>query len=171
MPQNNKYIISERRHRVADLYLKGAYQSKIAKELDISQQQVSHDLQILRRAWQMSALVSIDKITAKELAKIDKLEEEYWVAWERSKEDYTQKSSKVKGSELGKDKKLKAEYLEQLSKNIVQVGDPRFLAGVERCIKQRREIFGIDAPEKHKFEVDKIIDVRLPDEIKGNGNN
>ena len=82
MPQNNKSIISERRKRIAELYLQGKWQTEIAKEVGVTQQQVSQDLAVLRRLWMQSSLVNVDKIKAKELAKIDRLESEYWKAWE-----------------------------------------------------------------------------------------
>jgi len=87
LPNNNKHIINERRARIAELYLRGWPQYKIAKEVGCSQPQVSHDLKFLSKGWKESALMNIDKIKSQELAKLDHLEREYFDAWERSKNE------------------------------------------------------------------------------------
>lgn len=137
MAQNNKYVIDQRRKRVAEMYLTGKWQSEIGKELNCSQQQVSHDLQILRKLWQRSALTDIDKIKSKELAKIDRLENEAWKAWDASvgTKIRTIESEGDKGNETKTETKIDA-------------GDPRFLQSVQWCIAKRCEIFGLDAPYK-----------------------
>ena len=146
MPQNNKYEIAARRKRVAELYLQGWWQTEIAKELDISQQQVSHDLGVLKRLWQQSSLVDLDKVKSKELAKIDRLEAEYWRAWEKSKKDYQKSTSKQRGKKSGD--KIEAETAEKTLQEIVVTGDPRYLQGIQWCVNKRCEIFGLDAARK-----------------------
>lgn len=138
MPQNNKSIISERRKQVAELYLQGWWQTEIAKEVKVTQQCVSQDLSVLRRLWQQSAMVNIDKIKAKELAKIDRLESEYWTAWDKSKTDYQRVISKKIGNI----------HAEKTLQDIVLSGDARFLQGIQWCINKRCEIFGINAPKE-----------------------
>jgi len=137
MAQNNKYIVDERRKRVAELYLSGKWQSEIGKELGVTQQQISHDLQILRRLWQQSALINIDKIKAKELAKIDRLENESWKAWHASV------GTKIKTIDSVSDRGT-----ESKTETREDAGDPRFLQSIQWCITKRCEIFGLNAPYK-----------------------
>jgi len=137
MPQNNKTIIKERRKRVSDMYLAGMWQVEIAKEVGVTQGQVSQDLSVLRRLWQQSALVNIDKVKSKELAKLDRLENEYWKAWHSSvgEKVRTTESDGDKGHEIREEIKIDA-------------GDPRFLQGVLSCISKRCDILGINAPSE-----------------------
>lgn len=125
--------IDRDRRRITDLYLQGWLQADIAKELEISQSTVSRDLDALHEQWVKSALVNFDEAKAKELAKIDHLEREYWRAWQRSQEDA--EATKIVESKDGK-------RYEAQTKG--QAGDPRFLAGVQWCIDRRIKLIGLD---------------------------
>ena len=137
--------IAKRRQLVADLYLSGMVQALIAERLGCSQPTVHRDLKALQKAWLESALIDIDEAKARELAKVDKLEREYWTAWERSCEDAeTVRQKGAPGAEG-----IKTESIEKTSKG--QAGDPRFLAGVQWCIERRCKIIGIDAPQRQEL--------------------
>ena len=123
---------------MADLYLQGWLQSEIAEELGLSKATVCRDLQVLQREWLQSALVDFNEAKAQELAKVDRLEREYWAAWERSCEDAERE--RIEGN---KDTPTKRVLTRE-----EQSGDPRFLAGVQWCIERRCKIIGIDAPQR-----------------------
>lgn len=142
MPQNNKYIIAKRRQEISALYLQGKPQYEIAELVDVNQSQVSRDLKHLKKEWLKSAIRDFDEAKSQELAKIDNLEQEYWDAWEKSKEDYKQTTKRAKG------KNEKTTEKEQIEKNVIVFGDPAFLKGVQWCIDKRCKILGIDAPQK-----------------------
>jgi len=133
---------------VADMYLRAKTQMEIAEHLNtthypdrpLSRQQIGYDIRILIGRWQKGAERKIDERKAEELARIDRLEREYWDAWERSKLDA---ESSVTEKIEGRDVRLKAQMRKE-----GQTGDPRYLAGVQWCIQARREILGIDAPKK-----------------------
>lgn len=129
------------------MYLRGDLQDDIAQELNIDQSTVSRDLKALQAQWLQSALRDFDEMKVQEIAKIDNLERIYHVGWLRSQEDaetLRQEGSKGDSGKAAIDKIIKT------AKG--QAGDPRFLAGVERCIERRCKILGIDAPIKHKQE-------------------
>ncbi len=149
MPKNNKHIISERRRTVASLYLRGASQLHIAQEVGVNQSQISRDLKFLNEKWRESSLIDINEAKMKELAKIGQLEQEYWTAWEKSKEDYQQTMKKAKGT------KDKVNYQEKVVKEMIVYGDPRFLQGIQWCIDKRCKIFGVEAPKQIE---NKIVD-------------
>jgi len=139
-------IVRDRR-RMAEMYLQqGLGQIEIAEELKLSQSTVSRDLQELISEWKKSALVDVDDAIAEELAKINALELEYWAAWRKSQEP-NHKKTNVKKSEM---KGLG--YLKQSASEEQRIGDPRYLAGVQWCIEQRRAILGLDAPIKRDTE-------------------
>jgi len=138
--RSNGQLARDRR-RIANLYLQGWLQVDIAQEVGVSQSTVSLDIKALQKQWLASALVDIDAAKSKELARIDRLEREYWDAWLRSQEDA--ETTKTKWEEKG------GSSTEEISKG--QVGDPRFLQGVEWCIERRCKILGIDAPQKQEI--------------------
>lgn len=118
--------------RVAELYLyANRSQSDIAAELGISQPTVNRYLKEMRQAWQKSALMDFDEAKKRELAKIDRLEEEYWTSWKKSLRDGEQNGTGQSGKS-GCD------------------GNPRFLQGIQWCINKRCAILGINAAKGTK---------------------
>lgn len=131
---------------IARLYLSGKLQRDISKILSeerdytLTQQQISHDLGIIRKRWRDSSLRDFDDLKAQELAKVDQLEVTYWDAWERSTGDrQRRKTARVQGEK-------QTDRAEVLTEE--QVGDHRFLQGVQWCIERRCRILGLDAPTK-----------------------
>lgn len=128
--------------QVAELYLQGWTQAEIGEHIGRSQQQVSYDLVQLRKRWAASADKKMDVHLAQQLAKLDHLEATYWDAWERSMEERrTRTASRKQG---GRDGNVNSSAL----KTEDVLGDPRYLAGIERCIQQRCKLLGIEAPQK-----------------------
>jgi len=137
--------IARDRRRISDLYLQGWLQADIATEIGVSAPTVSRDLKALQGVWLESALIDFDEAKAREIAKVDRLEREYWEAWLRSCEDA--ETVRQEGGSKNQDGKLKPpNKVIRTSKG--QAGDPRFLQGIERCIDKRCKILGIDAPQK-----------------------
>ena len=153
--QRSASEIARDRRKIASMYLQGILQSDIARKVGLSQATISRDLKVLHEQWIEDANVSIKAAKAKELAKIDALECTYYDAWLRSQEDAESTTQKMTGaSVLGK---------KEMSKTVKgQVGDARFLAGVQWCIDRRCKILGIDAPVKSQAEVTgKLVMIQL----------
>lgn len=147
--EQRDFGLLERHQIVAELYLKGKVQALIAKEVGVTQQQVSNDLKAIRAAWLAAGIRDFDAIKSEQLAKLDVLETTYWDAWERSKTQKTRSTTKRKSTPVG-DKKGEAVTLEDEAALMRedQVGDPRYLAGVESVIDKRCKIFGFYSPVK-----------------------
>jgi hypothetical protein len=126
-------------HRVeiAQLYLKGNTQAAIAEKLDISQQQVSYDLKVIRKRWLESSVRDFDELKSNELAKIDLLEAEAWKAWERSigTKKIVSKKKGVNGKGPIDETTTRVEEL---------AGNPAFLTAVNNCIDRRCRILGLE---------------------------
>ena len=137
--RRNAAEIARDRRRVADLYLQGWLQIDIATDLGIDQSTVSRDLKALQGVWLKSTLIDFDEAKAREIAKVDRLEREYWEAWRRSCED----AETVR--QEGDPKKPPSRVI-KTSKG--QAGSSQFLQGVQWCIDKRCKILGIDAPQK-----------------------
>jgi hypothetical protein len=132
------------RAEVARLYLKRWTQAEIAAKLGLSRQQIGYDLEGVRQEWLQSSLMDFNARKAEELARIDQLEREYLDAWEASKKEKETTTSEQ--STGGDGEKVKAAI-----RKIEQTGDPRYLAGVERCIERRCKIVGMDAPVESRL--------------------
>ena len=167
--RSNGQLARDRR-RIADLYLQGWLQADIAKEIERSPATVSRDIKALQGDWLASALIDFNEAKAQELAKIDRLEREYWQAWERSCEDaetVTEKARASKGSE-------RPDSVEKTKQAKGQAGDPRFLSGIQWCIEQRCKILGVEAPRKTEIsgllkslDLSSLTDLQLDRLAKG----
>ncbi len=141
-------IIRDRR-RIADLYLQGWTQAAIAEDVGRGVGTINRDLKAIQAQWIESALIDFDDAKAQELAKIDRLEREYWDAWERSKQNKESTTKEqTKGEGVLGDGKVKAQ-----KRSEGQVGNPSFLSGVQWCIERRCKIIGIDAPVRQDIKL------------------
>lgn len=143
------------RKRVAELYLKGWLQVDIAKELNVDQSTISRDLAYLIEEWQAAALYDFNEAKARELAKINLLEETYWAEW------MTSKAPIVKRKTV---KKVDGQTTEVTQDVSLGTGDPRFLQGVQWCIDRRCKLLGLDAPVKqqsHNVDLNTLTDDQL----------
>lgn len=152
-----KHIIDRDRQEVSDLYLKGYSTRQIATKISekyapysISYVTVSKDIKWILKEWLKHTVTDIDQLKARELEKLNKLEQTYWEAWEKSIEDYEKKSKKFKGEVgVGKDGKPKQPTEQEIATTeMISMGNPAYLAGIERCIDRRCKILGVDAPVK-----------------------
>src|SRR5690606_38509682 len=148
----SKYEAERDRQMVAEYYLKGHSSRSIARLIMdkvgdgyvVSHATISRDIRVLLKQWQKDRINDIDKDKAVELEKLDKLEQTYWEAWEKSIQDYKKTSLKQKGTTYSS----RPEYREQTTMEMISHGNPAYLASVERCIERRCKILGIDAPAK-----------------------
>ena len=152
--------IRKDRAEVARLYLEGWTQADIGAQRGLSRQQIGYDLEAVRQEWLQSSLVDFNAKKAEELARIDKLEREYWSAWEASKQErQTSTTEQTTGAE--------GERLKAAIRKTDQTGDPRYLAGVERCIEQRCKLLGLNAPTETRLTGQGGGPIRTAAEVTG----
>ena len=77
-----------------------------------------------------------------ELAKVNKLEQEYWEAWERSKT--AKRRTEIEGGEMVGSNITGGTVKKRTTEQIF--GDPRYLEGVQWCIERRCRMLGLDQP-------------------------
>jgi predicted transcriptional regulator len=167
--KNTLDAVANRRATVARLFLQGMWQADIAKHVNVTQQQVSKDIQVIRALWSKSMVEDYNQKVDEELAKINLLEQEYHEAWSRSKEQF--KSRSIKGRAIGEENPT--QLVEKHERTEERVGDPRYLQGIQWCIEQRCKIMGIPdkAPKQevvHSLDLTDLSDeqLRLLSEIK-----
>ncbi len=130
---------------IAKMYLTGSTQAEIGLHLGVTQQQISQDVKEIQKRWLDSSLRDFDELRAEQLAKIDRLETNYWAAWERSCRD---RKRQRRGEKTGD---TNVEHTEFTSEG--RDGNPAFLAGVDKCIERRCKLLGLDAPVKQDVTV------------------
>ena len=144
--------MTERRYLIAQRYLKGEMQSQIARTLGVTQQQISLDLKVIHRWWRESAIRDFDAAQAQELAKIDLLEQTAWEAWQRSIQPreitLTEQTEGGETYDAQGNPRPKPPTRKASMRKEGQVGDPRFLEQVYKCIERRCALLGLNAPQK-----------------------
>jgi len=125
---------------VEEMYFTGQPQVAIAARLGVRHQSVTYYLSKLNTVWQTRHAEKLEAHKARELARLDHVEREYWRAWERSQAD----SETATQAEAGDKTRM------SLSKRS-QAGDPRFLEGILRCIEMRLKIVGGFAPVRSEI--------------------
>lgn len=147
-PKRTPFQIARDRAEIARLYLQGKFQHEIASTINsdpdrdytLTQPMISYDLKAVQDDWRDSAVRDFDAAKAEAIAKIDELERTYWAAWLASRET---KERTIQEQIVATTARTKAVIHKE-----EQVGDPRFLAGVQWCIDRRCKLMGLDAPLK-----------------------
>jgi hypothetical protein len=136
-PTQQHVTAEQRRETIAALYVRGQSQSAIARQVGVTQQQVSYDLKALRKQWLAAALRDFDTAKALELQRLAEAERAYWAGWERS----------LQRREVTTTKRVRGDVsrTETSRRREPPVGDPRFLDGVLKCIHQRCDILGFSS--------------------------
>lgn len=134
--------IQERRNRVAELYLRGMTQARIAAQEGVDPSQIARDLAVVREDWKAYRATEYGAKLDEEVARIDHLERVAQQAWERSCQNAeVTHASKVKGRTT-RDGTLLPD-LDKVTKTVKgQAGDPRFLERVAWCVEMRLRLIG-----------------------------
>lgn len=127
-----KLAILERRKNVARRYIRGELQHEIACAFEVDVSTISRDLKAIQAEWMAQAVLDRGEWTARELAKIDEVERNAWVAWAKSQENAEVLRAKLRGG---------TSETEKVSKG--QAGDPRHLEIVLKCVTKRCELLGL----------------------------
>jgi uncharacterized protein YjcR len=100
-PKRNRTQIALDSAQATNLYLQGFTMSDIAEKLEISIDMVKYDLAKVRQNWLEHARLDLNELKAKELAKLDYLEQQVWAQWQQSQQPQTkitQEESEIKGT-------------------------------------------------------------------------
>ena len=134
------------------------------------------DLLHMRKIDNLEQFVNLEtaaKILAvqEELAKINHLEMVYWDAWHKSCEDAQTITRKSKGVirkyEDGGGGFVSEQPAEVGQRTQGQVGDPRYLAGVQWCIDRRCKILGVDEATKLNIQGDANVTQEVRFDLSG----
>jgi hypothetical protein len=132
-----------RAEKVADLWLKGWSQIKIAKECEIGRKKVRILLDKARALWLDRRNMALTDAIAEQLRRIDLIEAQAWEQWERSKQDAVENSM-----ETSKDGFKKKQTIRP------QTGDARYLDSMLKCVDMRCKLLGIYKPPEERSEME-----------------
>lgn len=143
---------------LARLYVKGVSQMEIARQLGISQGQVSNDLKRLLAQWAETRHEDIDRYKQEQLMRVNLIEQEMWEAWEKSKTTPKTSISKSKSGEVvrgvdpvtGRQAKSDEDryWRASSSEEMPTGGDMTYMNGIMWCQTERAKILGLYAPKK-----------------------
>jgi hypothetical protein len=149
--EQEKFAILARRKAVAELYLAEQPQYRIAQQLKVNVRTVKRDLALLRQQWLQAARVDFAERKARELAKLDRVEELAWEGWQRSCANRQTKTEAVEEGRVSKAGAPLPPLVKRSSTSKSQVGDPRFLEIIASCVQQRCALLGLQAQDKPAF--------------------
>jgi len=151
--------VMRRREKVMALHVKGFTAMQIAAKLGLEYQTVRTDVNTIERGWRASpfAVAQYNTWLTRQLAKLDELERNAWIAWERSREPLEETSTELaEGSSRSDKGKQKVRVTRRES-----AGDPRFLATINSVIKQRSALLGLYVLPRAPIDPSKLSDEDL----------
>ena len=131
----------QHRVEITKRYVRGETQTQIAAALGVHYTTVGRDLVQIRAAWVAAYTSDYNEHAAKELARIDHLEQTYWEAWESSKADRSTRTQTVRPDEKGK-----LAPVQGVMETAESVGDKKWLDGIQWCIEARMRLLALVQP-------------------------
>jgi hypothetical protein len=132
---------------VVGLIARGQSLDRIARTLNRPVAQVKRDFERFRKRTARLAEEEVKALRWRTARELEEVRVEAWAAWERSKEN----AVKIVEEE-GNGRVNPATGVEQGNRVTTttegQCGDPRYLSIVKDCLKDTRELFGLDEPKK-----------------------
>jgi len=149
MSKRNKADIEADDKSISDLYLKGysyreierLFKADKTRKHTLSHTQIGTDMNRMLKDWRKDRESSIDEWVNAELLKLDKLEQTYWASFEKSIKALTKTKTKTGSNSFGA-------IDETTMEDMLMLGDPRYLQGIERCIQKRCDLLGLDMPKE-----------------------
>lgn len=139
------------REKVAQLYVQGVPQYQIAEKLALTKGQVEYDILQIEAAWKAAAVDTIETERHWQLRRLNNIEREMWTAWEKSKtKRRTKKQFRAKVGEQGG---ATPEVSGGETVDETTPGDPRFIAVIMDCVKERSRLLGLYGATKIDAEV------------------
>lgn len=137
----DSYLLGKSVRQIKDI-LKGEHGVKFAPNL------ITKIINEAVKEWEANKTDQIGQHKARELEKINRLECEYTKAWERSCQEAVTETEEMTRTKVGKQGERRPKMaVTKLAKTKKQnVGDSKFLDGIQWCIEMRCKILGLEAP-------------------------
>lgn len=129
---------AERQAKVLRLFEEGLPAEEIAKRLELRRNQVEKDIQARIEKWRKASREKVNTYISREEERIARIWQEAFAAWHRSCEDAVTVTKEVVDGEKEK----------TTVRRTGQVGDAQFLRVMQQCIKDLRDMLGLDQPKR-----------------------
>lgn len=139
--------------------LRGETCEEIARALGVSSSQISRDLKRKEQEWMKEAMRDFGLLRARELAKLRGLQYAHFQAWEASK------APREKCCTLGAQGRTGYVTTITLRTEPAEAA-PKYLAGVLRCIRQRRRMLQLSGKALERYLSEREENERLEEEMK-----
>lgn len=148
---------------VAELYKRGWSIQRITQEVKarmnlttLSTRTVWRDIESLLEEWRKHRLKDVDQRLQLELERIDDAVSELWEQWDKSKEDWVREHNKRvgvpvpvgDGSGSGEETEIATVKRENVTENVVGLGNPAYMAEIRQQLAERRKLLGLYAATK-----------------------
>lgn len=168
LPKRERWERDRDLREIARLYVRGYKRTEITEiinkqyppEKQLTHRTIEVDLQQLLQEWRADAVREIAEKHAEQLGKLQEVEKELWLAWEKSKEIREVIITEAVGGGGGKQSEgapIGRRHRVQTRREQA-IGDPRYLEGVMKVIEQRSKLLGLNQPEK--LEITAIKEMR-----------
>lgn len=140
--KNGPFYLEERRKRVADRYLEGMTQWEIARLENVDQATIQNDLSVVHRMWREQAIQSIEQHKNKELAWVQKLENEAREEWKKSVDRIEEtETTTTKETDTSVETTIRRVTTKKLA-------DTRYMDQMRWCSEMRCKILGLIKDDK-----------------------
>jgi hypothetical protein len=125
----------------------------------LSRQQITEDIAQIRRRFVEITAYNLDELKGAQLAKIDALEAKAWDALEASGQPTVKTTNVIAGADkrgvpyYDKNGDLAPVLVKQTNQSTQNVPDPLWAKVILDCVKQRCELFGLEAPKKSELDL------------------
>lgn len=148
---------------VAELYKRGWSIQRITQEVKarmnlttLSTRTVWRDIESLLEEWRKHRLNDVDQRLQLELERIDDAVSELWEQWDKSKEDWVREHNKRVGVPVpvgdgngsGEETEIATVKRENVTENVVGLGNPAYMAEIRQQLAERRKLLGLYAATK-----------------------
>lgn len=159
-PEAERARVEARLARVAEMYCGRMTMAAIGAELGVSQVQITRDVQELHRRWK-EARGTFDEAREKELAKLDRMEQEAYAMWEltrgeEAREETQEHAERKKGKRPAKGEEDVREVEIKLVGRTVKfkynskAGSVYWWEQQKWCVEQRCKLLGLYVEPKEK---------------------
>lgn len=162
--RRRNHIKEGRKEIIAPLYKRGWSIARIAEEVrnrlntTCSTRTVWNDINELLDEWRQLRVKDVDQRLQLELERIDDAVKELWEQWDKSKEDWTREHNKrigvpvpqtdKDGNPVGEATEIATIKRENVSENVVGLGNPAYIAEIRQQLAERRKLLGLYAATK-----------------------
>lgn len=132
---------------IANLYLQGQTQAQIGVKLKLSRQQIGYDIKEIIQEWRAEYIEDINEKITIELNKINLVESECWLAWEKSKKVKKQITEFRDGY-----KNLNS----TITNKYDNLPNDRYMDKIKWCIETRLKLLGLLPVKAREVNLDDI---------------